>query len=91
MAWDLHGAIFCLSLHAGGRGAVNEKTDGRFRPFFSQSRALTDMRENGLATGVATLHHRPKKTLGFRMFPKVFFGLITQSRLHFPGEPGIFL
>jgi hypothetical protein len=49
------------------------------------------MRENGLATGVATLHHRPKKTLGFRMFPKVFFGLITQSRLHFPGEPGIFL
>jgi IS30 family transposase len=92
MAWDLQDRIFCLSHHAGLEGSVNENTDGRFRPFFSQAGALTDMRENCLAIGVAALHRRPeRKTLGFRMFHKVFCGGITQLRFHFPGVSRIFL
>jgi len=70
---------------------VSNNTDGLIRPFFSQTRAVTDMGENDLPTGAAVLHHRPRKTLGFRAPNKVFFGLITPLRLDFRGESGIFL
>ncbi len=77
MAKDLDARIYFAHPYASWERGVNENTNGLLRQFFPKSRDLTHVTEHELKEVMATLNHRPRKTLGYRPPHEVFFGTTT--------------
>ncbi|MEO8327988.1 MAG: IS30 family transposase, partial [Nitrospirota bacterium] len=63
--------------YASWERGVNENTNGLIRQFFPKNRDLTHVTEHELKEVMATLNHRPRKTLGYRTPHEVFFDTTT--------------
>ena len=77
MAKDLDARIYFAHPYASWERGVNENTNGLIRQFFPKNRDLTQVTEYELKEVMATLNHRPRKTLGYRTPHEVFFGTTT--------------
>ena len=77
MAHDLKATIYFAHPYASWERGVNENTNGLLRQFFPKACNLTQVGQDELATVLAKLNHRPRKTLGFRTPHEVFFGTTT--------------
>ena len=77
MAKDLDARIDFAHPSAAWERGVNEKTNGLIRQFFPKNRALTQVTAYERKEVMATLHHRPRKTLGYQPPQEVFFGTTT--------------
>jgi IS30 family transposase len=77
MAKDLDARIYFAHPYASWERGVNENTNGLIRQFFPKNRDLTQVTEYELKAVMATLNHRPRKTLGYRTPHEVFFGTTT--------------
>ncbi|MEO8325520.1 MAG: hypothetical protein ABI618_06705 [Nitrospirota bacterium] len=56
---------------------MNENTNGLIRQYFPKDRDLTHVTEHELKEVMATLNHRPRKTLGYQTPHEVFFHTTT--------------
>lgn len=77
MAKDLNARIYFAHPYASWERGVNENTNGLIRQFFPKNRDLTQVTGHELKGVMATLNHRPRKTLGYRTPHEVFFGTTT--------------
>ncbi|MEO8328024.1 MAG: IS30 family transposase [Nitrospirota bacterium] len=77
MAKDLDARIYFAHPYASWERGVNENTNGLIRQFFPKNRDLTHVTEHELKEVMATLNHRPRKTLGYRTPHEVFFDTTT--------------
>jgi len=77
MALNLKATIYLAHPYASWERGVNENTNGLLRQFFPKACDLTQVGQDELATVLAKLNHRPRKTLGFRTPHEVFFGTTT--------------
>ncbi len=77
MAKDLDTRIYFAHPYASWERGVNENTNGLLRQFFPKNRDLTHVTEYELKEVMATLNHRPRKTLGYRTPHEVFFDTTT--------------
>jgi IS30 family transposase len=65
MAQDLEARIYFAHPYASWERGVNENTNGIIRQFFPKDHDLIWVTDQQLATVMATLNHRPGKTLGY--------------------------
>jgi len=77
MAKDLDARIYFAHPYASWERGVNENTNGLIRQFFPKNRDLPRVTADELKEVMATLNHRPRKTLGYRTPHEVFFGTTT--------------
>jgi IS30 family transposase len=77
MAQDLEARIYFAHPYASWERGVNENTNGLIRQFFPKDHDLIGVTDQQLATVMATLNHRPRKTLGYCTPHEVFFDTTT--------------
>ncbi|MDH5427395.1 MAG: IS30 family transposase [Nitrospirota bacterium] len=77
MAKELEAQIYFAHPYASWERGVNENTNGLLRQFFPKDQDLRGITEEQLTTVMATLNHRPRKTLGYRTPYEVFFDTTT--------------
>ncbi|GJL70241.1 MAG: IS30 family transposase [Nitrospirales bacterium] len=77
MAKDLKARIYFAHPYASWERGVNENTYGLIRQFFPKNRDFTHVTKYELKEVMATLNHRPRKTLGYRTPHEVFFDTTT--------------
>lgn len=77
MAQDLDARIYFAHPYASWERGVNENTNGLIRQYFPKDRDRTHVTEHELKEVMATLNHRPRKTLGYQTPHEVFFHTTT--------------
>ncbi|MBA3966483.1 MAG: IS30 family transposase, partial [Nitrospirales bacterium] len=77
MAQDLDAQIYFAHPYASWERGVNENTNGLIRQWFPKDQDRSKVTEAELQEARDWLHHRPRKTLGYRTPHEVCFDTTT--------------